>query len=1270
MRHLIMCTAMVCLAAFGLAPVAAEESLSELRQQAEERLQKRWQEDLAQGPALDLVFRLDQAFIIHALVLRVPWRGGAWQRVEIESVPDDVLIQDVDTSELILQRDESGAVVAVDGSLLLTWTPRTMLTRGGFLWQHRLQEDSDAYVQRQERISVSTSPQRNSVAYRLHAENAIDGEEKGLDVLLHRRDGTWISATGSSPTWNRASHVVDSDGFTVDSPQRLSGTLDITLLADGWVPSDGEPRPVSLASEVDINSQGTISGTYQLSGSMGERSGAISGTRRQELLGSYRFMREQELNGRLTVKVEQVDPEHALALDQDNGAVELNDLHRALAAHLAWSDYPRRLADAAAAVTVAAGTIAEDALRPWLHSSLFAEPIAAEVLQADPRFGPHHGEDLLELSDGVNQLPAVNSDAPQRWQRLSAWQVIGPFVVDEFPTAPMPEIIPPFTYPADALGTTGVEATELSWESMASIHRDPVPAVPDRVGRDWDYSERRHSGRPQRSLTFASTSVDVAASGDYFLALRGAQEAVQVWINRRLVEYTPPAQLRNPQQPIILRLPLEAGRNEMLLRISNHLEATTAELWFCTAGSPESVNPTSASLPPPQLQGWRGPNNTSRYPDAEPPLVWNDESGFNVAWRRSVPAGDGGLVAVGERVFATANPDQLLAVDLASGELLWQVEASGISAEGNTASTTPVATEDRVWAWFGTGRALCVDHQGTLQWSVDTGLRAQGIHLATPLVVDDLLIIHGQDPESEQVVVQALDAASGETRWQRHLSGEPVDYIAWTPRPADFRWFWDGMPGNGWGLAAMRLHHDDQHRDVIITHDGALIAASDGALLSRRMPIIYGNRLPPLIDGNRAYFSTNLGHSAVELWLEADGRVGYRQAWQTRRRSFSGGYVPLLSSSSWPMPPLMIDDQLFTLRVHHIHRPRHAVRPYSSGDVYDPETGHWLAHRWDLADGGPNPSMPMIQAGEWLLAGNSGQGCRMSFARPKGQLNVAMPGRSLQVLMRNDIDPTYAAPVAVGPYLLIRGPEAITAYAVTDDEGRRNQWNRIAEEQMAQIPQQPRGDSATPIAATPGNFHGQDRVPVVDIQPGICFGEWLVLGPLAPNTLEENPHIAGIDTLPQVGDSLAGSQWWSLSPRDHHIMSTRFAPEFHWATDRPAVDHRINLAALTDGRPQPGTLLMTTVLSIPETITAQLLSGLSAGEATAWLGGQQVDLDTPLRLEAGTHTLLLRLDIGRLPPFVRGLEAKPHLALMPNQDDAVQAWYDMIAERKPILERI
>lgn len=68
--------------------------------------------------------------------------------------------------------------------------------------------------------------------------------------------------------------------------------------------------------------------------------------------------------------------------------------------------------------------------------------------------------------------------------------------------------------------------------------------------------------------------------------------------------------------------------------------------------------------------GWRT-DGTGEYPDASLVTTWSAEE--NVIWATPMPGSSNSLpVVVGERVFVSSDPAELLCVDAASGEILWQ----------------------------------------------------------------------------------------------------------------------------------------------------------------------------------------------------------------------------------------------------------------------------------------------------------------------------------------------------------------------------------------------------------------------------------------------------------------------------------------------------------------------------------------------------------------------------------------------------------------------
>jgi outer membrane protein assembly factor BamB len=75
--------------------------------------------------------------------------------------------------------------------------------------------------------------------------------------------------------------------------------------------------------------------------------------------------------------------------------------------------------------------------------------------------------------------------------------------------------------------------------------------------------------------------------------------------------------------------------------------------------------------------GWRG-DGTGRYPGAEPPTTWQRKAAgdtyatANIAWMTSLPnVGVSSPVVVGERIFLTCEPADLVCIDKKSGHILW-----------------------------------------------------------------------------------------------------------------------------------------------------------------------------------------------------------------------------------------------------------------------------------------------------------------------------------------------------------------------------------------------------------------------------------------------------------------------------------------------------------------------------------------------------------------------------------------------------------------------
>lgn len=178
---------------------------------------------------------------------------------------------------------------------------------------------------------------------------------------------------------------------------------------------------------------------------------------------------------------------------------------------------------------------------------------------------------------------------------------------------------------------------------------------------------------------------------------------------------------------------------------------------------------------------WRGPNrdgHASRLPEqlsAQPRCVWSKPA-LNGAMAGLAVAQ--GCVLVADRDPADER-DVFRCLDAATGELRWLVEypAPGQLDYGAFPRATPLVRDGRVWLLGAFGDLRCVRlSDGKLLWKRhlvrDLGGRLpQWGASATPLLVDDWLIVNPGGPEASLV---ALDAHTGRVRWR--TPGAPPAY--------------------------------------------------------------------------------------------------------------------------------------------------------------------------------------------------------------------------------------------------------------------------------------------------------------------------------------------------------------------------------------------------------------------------------------------------------------------------------------------------------------
>jgi len=245
----------------------------------------------------------------------------------------------------------------------------------------------------------------------------------------------------------------------------------------------------------------------------------------------------------------------------------------------------------------------------------------------------------------------------------------------------------------------------------------------------------------------------------------------------------------------------------------------SAALAFIPITSTAQSGTDFANAPPQNnWANWRGPNYDGTLGDAQPPLRWSDRQ--NIKWKTDVPGKGSGspvvwedqiilLTAIDSSMGGAANPPPnpppaeaqpkgeekegglggrggggraaptteqefvVLSYNLADGVERWRTTVNKAvpherGHQTNTfASSSAVTDGRRIFASFGSHGIYCLDMRGKILWEKQLGkqvTRNQFGEGSSPSLVKETLIVPW-DHEG-QSILYALDAASGEIRWQ------------------------------------------------------------------------------------------------------------------------------------------------------------------------------------------------------------------------------------------------------------------------------------------------------------------------------------------------------------------------------------------------------------------------------------------------------------------------------------------------------------------------
>ena len=203
---------------------------------------------------------------------------------------------------------------------------------------------------------------------------------------------------------------------------------------------------------------------------------------------------------------------------------------------------------------------------------------------------------------------------------------------------------------------------------------------------------------------------------------------------------------------------------------------------------------------------WRGPTGQGIASDRPVPTQWSETE--NIAWKTAIPGkGWSSPVIMGEQVWLTTaelKPDtpenvakrlkadtggqplelageasfHAVCLDRASGKILHDIvvlvekEPQWVHRMNSYASPTPVLEEGRLYCYFGTFGAACVDTKtGKVLWTnIEHRIMHENGPGSSPVLEGDKLIFHCDGSDAQYIA--ALDKTSGKTVWQTPRSGK------------------------------------------------------------------------------------------------------------------------------------------------------------------------------------------------------------------------------------------------------------------------------------------------------------------------------------------------------------------------------------------------------------------------------------------------------------------------------------------------------------------
>ena len=568
---------------------------------------------------------------------------------------------------------------------------------------------------------------------------------------------------------------------------------------------------------------------------------------------------------------------------------------------------------------------------------------------------------------------------------------------------------------------------------------------------------------------------------------------------------------------------------------------------------------------------------------------------------------------------------------------------------------TPVTDGEHIWVRYGTGVSACYDLDGNQKWFQYTGLHGTIGVVGSPILADGLFIQEAQlsrgfakkrgidrSAVEEQLpgvgslrILMALDAETGEEKWHQFLRGGSGDY------------------GGPYGPRGMRLPlPEGGHVDVVLA--GAnVFRASDGFLLHNATGVkpMYSG----IVDGQKLY-----GESKVaQYWLENKDTLGVRHLFSFAGGSTNGA-VRHGDNSIWTNPPSKLTGG--------------RSRVDWNGVFATTADGQKLYERKTIVEHTGQAYVPPVSVGKDFIYLVDG-GWEKKKHDGTGQIVVMdTRGPVPQPLARSFVEVTFTGPIFDNERMYLRSRNSLTCFAVTDDKGRKYEYAQSVKELFETRGKLPAIPPRQPIPELQAGLKEAPPlgVPVCKVYPIFAPDAYLTLGPLPRKTWKGKDALSGIggasEAHPVLNQDIEiGEQQMQFTPIDdsvitvHSGLSKDMYDRTYFSQSGP-----MSMRKLTKGGDSVGYLYC-----VLETVRPMVVKYTNAtGGIKTWVSGQAIKHNDSIRLLPGFHPMMMRYEIGRLPPMAKKIALKPRFVEVEDPHKQLIQWYKEVIPYKERLETI